>query len=136
MRLPRQLFATILVPLLYVVPAATGLSQQYDTKLFAEMRWRSIGPHRGGRTKAITGVASQPNVFYVGVCNGGLWRTTDYGRTWRPIFDDRIDRRRRRGALGPERHLRRKRRGAAAARSLHRRRHLQVDRRGQELGAS
>src|SRR5213594_2094554 len=88
MRLPRQLFATILVPLLYVVPAATGLSQQYDTKLFAEMRWRSIGPHRGGRTKAITGVASQPNVFYVGVCNGGLWRTTDYGRTWRPVFDD------------------------------------------------
>ena len=64
------------------------LRPSYDPKLFSEMRWRSIGPLRGGRTKSAAGVASQPNVFYIGVCNGGVWKTTDYGRTWNPIFDD------------------------------------------------
>src|SRR5262245_64027279 len=77
-----------LVAAAYVLSLSPGTAETYDTKLFAELRWRSIGPHRGGRTKAITGVASQPNVFYVGVCNGGVWRTNDYGRTWQPIFDD------------------------------------------------
>jgi photosystem II stability/assembly factor-like uncharacterized protein len=52
------------------------------------MRWRSIGPYRAGRTRAVAGVPSQPNVFYIGVCNGGVWKTTDYGRVWRPVFDD------------------------------------------------
>src|SRR5499427_4622349 len=60
----------------------------YDPKIFAEMRWRWIGPLRGGRTKSAQGVPSQPNVFYIGVCNGGIWKTTDYGRTWQPVFDD------------------------------------------------
>src|SRR5215471_7887264 len=60
----------------------------YDPKVFAEMRWRWIGPLRGGRTKSAQGVPSQPNVFYIGVNNGGVWKTTDYGRTWKPVFDD------------------------------------------------
>ncbi|MDQ6760053.1 MAG: glycoside hydrolase [Acidobacteriota bacterium] len=51
------------------------------------MRWRNIGPYRGGRTKSGVGIPGQPNVFYIGVCNGGVWRTSDYGRTWDPIFD-------------------------------------------------
>ncbi len=47
-----------------------------------------IGPHRGGRTVGVAGIAEQPNVFLIGVNNGGVWRTSDYGHTWKPIFDD------------------------------------------------
>ena len=55
---------------------------------FHEMRWRCIGPFRGGRTVAISGVAHQPNVFYMAAVDGGVWKTTDFGNTWTPIFDD------------------------------------------------
>src|SRR4051794_2937659 len=51
------------------------------------MRWRMVGPYRGGRTVGAAGVPQQPNVFYIGVNNGGGWETTDYGLTWTPIFD-------------------------------------------------
>jgi photosystem II stability/assembly factor-like uncharacterized protein len=57
-------------------------------RLYGEMRWRMIGPFRGGRTVGATGVPGQPNVFYIGVNNGGVWKTTNYGHTWTPIFDD------------------------------------------------
>jgi photosystem II stability/assembly factor-like uncharacterized protein len=56
--------------------------------VFDGLKWRMIGPHRGGRTVGAVGVPQQPNVFYIGVNNGGVWKTTDYGRTWLPIFDD------------------------------------------------
>jgi len=64
------------------------LAAHAATREFAEMRWRMIGPFRGGRTVAAVGIPSQPNVFYIGVNNGGIWKTTDYGRVWTPIFDD------------------------------------------------
>ncbi|MBK9410319.1 MAG: glycoside hydrolase [Gemmatimonadetes bacterium] len=52
------------------------------------MRWREIGPTRAGRARAVSGVASLPNTFYAGFDNGGVWRSTDYGANWVPIFDD------------------------------------------------
>ena len=57
-----------------------------DPNQFSEMRWRMIGPFRGGRTVAAVGVRQQPNVFYIGVNNGGVWKTNDYGRIWTPVF--------------------------------------------------
>lgn len=66
---------------------AQGTAPQFDEKLFQEMRWRSIGPSRGGRVLAVTGVRGQPDLFYFGSVDGGVWRTNDAGRTWNPIFD-------------------------------------------------
>ncbi|HEX7832459.1 MAG TPA: hypothetical protein VF787_22565, partial [Thermoanaerobaculia bacterium] len=59
-------------------------SAQLAPNRFGEMRWRSVGPFRGGRTVAAVGIPSQPNVFFIGVNNGGIWKTTDYGRVWTP----------------------------------------------------
>ena len=67
---------------------AVAPAQQYDAALFAGLRWRLIGPFRGGRTVGAAGVPGVAGTFYIGVNNGGVWRTTDYGRTWTPIFDD------------------------------------------------
>ena len=78
----------LLLCILLLFAASTLSAQPYDPALFAEMRWRMIGPFRGGRTVAAVGIPSQPNVFYIGVNNGGIWKTTDAGRTWLPIFDE------------------------------------------------
>src|SRR5580765_306739 len=63
-------------------------AQSVDPSLYQNMKWRMIGPFRGGRTVGAVGIPSQPNVFYIGVNNGGVWKTTDAGRTWVPVFDD------------------------------------------------
>jgi len=67
---------------------AQGGTTGFEPSLFREMQWRNIGPHRASRTKALDGVPSQPHTFYIGVVNGGVWKTTDAGRTWLPMFDD------------------------------------------------
>lgn len=67
-------------------PRTTGTPPTPD--LYAGLRWRMIGPFRGGRTVAATGVPGQPNVFYMGATDGGVWKSTDYGHVWTPIFDD------------------------------------------------
>ena len=65
------------------VKAAIG----YDEKLYNALEWRSIGPYRGGRSAAVTGVPGKPNLYYFGSTGGGVWRTTDAGNTWSNISD-------------------------------------------------
>jgi photosystem II stability/assembly factor-like uncharacterized protein len=77
--------------LLAVVTAISTPAQEtpaVSPQLFGEMRWRSIGPHRASRTRGAAGHRSQPFTFYTAAVNGGVWKTTDAGRTWVPIFDD------------------------------------------------
>src|SRR5271168_4334211 len=72
------------VSLLGSAVAQTG---PVDAKLFSDMRWREIGPMRGGRVRALAGVPSQPATFYFGMVNGGVWKTTDAGATWQSVWD-------------------------------------------------
>jgi photosystem II stability/assembly factor-like uncharacterized protein len=66
-------------------PARATLS--FDEKLYGALEWRSIGPFRGGRSAAVTGVPGKPTLFYMGATGGGVWRTSDGGNTWENISD-------------------------------------------------
>jgi photosystem II stability/assembly factor-like uncharacterized protein len=71
-----------------VVGTARSMSAQFfDPGLFSGLKWRLVGPFRGGRVLAVTGIPGDPNRFYFGSVGGGVWRTDNAGRTWEPIFD-------------------------------------------------
>lgn len=65
-------------------------SNGYAASLFSGLKWRNIGPDRGGRSIASTGIASRPNEYYFGAVGGGLWKTTDGGTTWNPVTDGQL----------------------------------------------
>ncbi|MDQ3818152.1 MAG: hypothetical protein M3362_10720 [Acidobacteriota bacterium] len=77
---------TLLACLLALCTAS--LAQQYSSDMYSGLRWRLIGPHRAGRVTAVAGVRGQPAIYYIGTPGGGVWKTTDGGRVWKPIFDD------------------------------------------------
>jgi hypothetical protein len=87
LRLHRLVFIFLFVSNFCFSLLGVSQAQQYPPSMYQELSWRMIGPFRGGRTRALAGVPSQPNLFYIGAVNGGAWKSDDYGRTWTPIFD-------------------------------------------------
>jgi photosystem II stability/assembly factor-like uncharacterized protein len=91
----KRLLRSTLLALAIGVPFGAGvlpalLAQQparVDAAVFGGLRWRSIGPFRGGRVNGVSGVPGQPDTYYFGSVGGGVWKTTNAGRTWNPIFD-------------------------------------------------
>jgi photosystem II stability/assembly factor-like uncharacterized protein len=83
------LLFVLFTPVLSALLAHVAAQQQsrVDPALYSGLRWRSIGPFRAGRVNGVSGVPGQPNVFYAGSVGGGVWKTTNAGRTWFPIFD-------------------------------------------------
>src|SRR3954468_20131939 len=75
---------------LIVLAAAALCTSRASTQtpdLSGALRWRTIGPYRAGRARALAAVPGKPTVFYIGFDNGGLWRSTDYGSNWQSLFD-------------------------------------------------
>jgi len=81
----RKIFALALVAI-----TSLAFAESYDASMFAALKWRSIGPNRGGRSIASAGSTSRPLEYYFGAVGGGLWKTTDGGQTWKPVTDGQI----------------------------------------------
>lgn len=78
----------VIICLITIVFWMDAFAQSPDPLFYQDLKYRMIGPFRAGRTVGAMGIASQPNVFFVGVNNGGVWKTNDFGSTWIPIFDE------------------------------------------------
>ncbi|MGA2652181.1 MAG: hypothetical protein ABSF28_16735 [Terracidiphilus sp.] len=76
---------TVCAALLFALPV---VAQNVPSQLFSDLQWRLIGPFRAGRVVAVSGVPADGATFYFGAVDGGVWKTTDAGTVWRPIFDD------------------------------------------------
>jgi photosystem II stability/assembly factor-like uncharacterized protein len=64
-----------------------GTQAKFDSSLYKALKWRSIGPYRGGRVTAVTGIPSQPFTYYLGATGGGVWKTEDGGLNWKCVSD-------------------------------------------------
>jgi photosystem II stability/assembly factor-like uncharacterized protein len=84
---PARLCRPLIFAAGFLLLAFEALAQGYPPSLFEGMHWRLVGPFRGGRSEASTGVPGDPNTYYFGSAAGGVWRTTNGGLTWTPIFD-------------------------------------------------
>jgi photosystem II stability/assembly factor-like uncharacterized protein len=71
----------------FLLASATLAATAPDASLLKNMKWREVGPYRGGRSSAVEGIASQPDVYYFGSSGGGVWKTTDSGQSWKPVSD-------------------------------------------------
>src|SRR5262245_57134611 len=80
-------FLSIFVALVIAGLPLVEAQRQYDASLYSGLRWRMIGPFRGGRVNGVTGVPGQPDMFYFGSVGGGVWKSNNSGRTWAPVFD-------------------------------------------------
>jgi photosystem II stability/assembly factor-like uncharacterized protein len=89
MELRKRSALQVILGIIVVVVAGAAISaaQSFDSSLWKPMRWRLIGPQRGGRTLAVGGVAGNPEVYYLGAVAGGVWKTTDGGNVWTPLTD-------------------------------------------------
>jgi photosystem II stability/assembly factor-like uncharacterized protein len=84
-------FNRLWISLAVVLCFAFGAAAQVSPDLFSGLQWRNVGPYHGGRIASVTGVIGEPGTFYVGLPQGGIWKTTSGGMTWYPIFDEVTD---------------------------------------------
>src|ERR1700679_3117050 len=92
--MPRSLFRFVFLASFCVTTVgritATAQADEYPAAALSGLEWRDVGPMRGGRSFAVAGVPSQPDTFYMGSVGGGVWKTENAGRTWKPIGDQGI----------------------------------------------
>src|SRR6476646_6170337 len=79
--------ALLLIAAISIVATGSAKQGSLSPSLYSGLHWRSVGPFRGGRVDAVSGVPGRPNEFYMGAVNGGVWKTVDAGRVWKPVFD-------------------------------------------------
>src|SRR3954464_3328728 len=86
----RSLAGALALAILSMLPLSPLAAQTVDPRAYAAMRWRNLGPFRAGRVAAVSGAVgpTQSGTFYIGLPGGGVWKTTNAGATWFPIFDD------------------------------------------------
>src|SRR6056297_592569 len=86
-----SLLATAFLPVAPASAQSGDANQTVDPSLYADMEYRMIGPYRGGRSTAVTGIAGQPDTFFMGATGGGVWKTTNAGQDWTNVSDGHFD---------------------------------------------